>query len=115
MANPFPLTITFDGASPEAQRTINFGPQTSWIRNEYNISVVDAGGVTVPGDVVGVVSVDVYSPGADRPETTANTLDLSTGARKFTMFLATINRAVFSVTSLQADAFIQVTAIRGPA
>ena len=110
-----PLQVTFDGNSPEADRTITFDNQSAWVRNEYNISVIDSAGVSVAGDVAGEVSFMAFSPFADRPETTANNVDLSTGCRKFRMFLATINRVVFSVTGLAAGNRVVVTAVRGAA
>ncbi len=108
-----PLQVTFDATTPEADRTINFENQSAWPRNEYNISVIDADDNTVPGTVAGMVNLMAYSPGSDRPETTANQVDLSTGNRKFRLFIATINRAVFSVTGLAANRRVRVTAVRG--
>ena len=77
-----PLQITFDGNSTESERTITFDNQSAWIRNEYNISVIDSDGNSVPGTVQGMVNLQAYSPGADRPETTANQVDLSTQNQK---------------------------------
>ncbi len=110
---PNPIVIEFDGSSTEEQRTINFGNQSGWKANEYNVSVFNQAGETVTGAVSGMVSVEAYSPFADRPETTDSTVDLSTGCRKFTLFFATINRAVFSVAGLAGGQVVRVTAIRG--
>ena len=106
-------SVTFDVNTPEADRTINFGSLSGWKANEYNISVLDSSGGSVAGVVQGSVSVDAYSPRADRPETTTTAADLSTGCRKFTLFYATINRAVFSVSGLIPGNRVQITAVRG--
>ena len=110
-----PQSVTFDENTPEADRTINFGNRSASKANEYNISVIDAGGDSITGTVNGVVSLDAHSPFADRPETTANTVDLATGCRKFTLFIASINRAVYSVTGLTPGAKVVVTALRSAA
>lgn len=110
---PEQLFIQFDGNSPESLRTIYMqGESQPKKANEYNVSVFNADGTTATGTVSGMVSVDVYSPGADRPETTANALDLSTNVRKFTLFYATVDRAVFSVTGLDAGQKVAVSAYR---
>ena len=108
-----PLTVTFDGNSSEAERTVTFDSQSGWARNEYNISVIDTNGVSVPGTVPGMVNLLAFSPGSDRAETTANQIDLSSGNRKFRLFIATISRAVFSVTGLAAGRRVRVTCVRG--
>ena len=105
-------SVTFDSNSPESDRTINFGLLTTKKYNEYNISVIDSNGASVSGTVPGMVSVDVYSPGSDRPETTQNVADLSTECRKFQLFKMTVHRAVFSVTGLGAGLRVVITAIR---
>ena len=106
-------SVTFDGASAEADRTIDFGQFSSLLFNEYNLQVIDANGDSVPGTVAGMVSVDVYSPFTDRPETTMETVDLSTDCRKFRIFRASIHRAVFSVTGLAGGNRVVATCIRG--
>lgn len=105
-------SVTFDGNSPEADRTINFGPLTTKKYNEYNISIVDNAGDPVTGDVPGMVSVDAWSPGSDRAETTQNAANLSTGCRKFQLFKMTVQRAVFSVTELGAGLQVVILAVR---
>ena len=106
-------TVTFNAASDAADRQIIFGQLSGSKANEYNISVIDSNDASIPGVVQGMVSVDTYSPGADRPETTANAADLSTGCRKFTLFYTTINRVVFNVSGLAAGGRVMITAIRG--
>ena len=113
MPQPYPLSVTFDGTSPLLDRTIDFQNQSGWIRNEYNISVIDENGESVTGTVTGSVGLEAYSPFADRPETAQEAVDLSTGCRKFTLFFATIGRAVFTVTNLATNQRVVVTAIRG--
>ena len=107
------LTTTFDESSSELRRSLNFAALTPWKCNEYNLAVIDENGDTVTGSVAGTVSVLLYSPGADRP-TTLTGVDLSTNAREFPQFLATINRAVFSVTGLASGHRVTVTASRRP-
>lgn len=114
MAAPEQLYTQFDGSSPESLRTISMqGESQTKKANEYNVSVFEADGSPALGTVAGMISVDVHSPGADRPETTANAIDLSTGKRKFTLFIATTDRAVFSVTGLGAGRKVAVQATRG--
>ena len=112
MADAF--SATFDASSPEWQRTIDFNQEdVTAVRNEYNFSVIDAAGDSVSGTVPGMVSVDIWSPGADRAETTENAADLSTNCRKFRAFNdVSVSRAVFSVTGLGAGLRVVVTAIR---
>ena len=113
MAAPEQLYTQFDASSPESLRTIDFsGDSQTKKANEYNLSVFNADTTPVLGTVQGMVSVDVYSPGADRPETTTNTVDLSTGCRKFRLFYATVNRAVFSVSGLAAGQKVLVSGYR---
>ena len=107
-------SVTFDEASSEADRAINFGILSRWKCNEYSIAVIDSGGQSVTGTVAGLVSVFIYSPGSDRP-TSLPAVDLSTGVRKFSEFSATVNRAVFSVTGLSSGQQIRITAARSPA
>ena len=108
------LTIKFDGNTPEGLRTINFEPEFTKLKaNEYNIAVFDASNNPAVGTVPGMVNLMAFSPGSDRAETTANQVDLSSGNRKFRLFIATINRAVFSVDGLTPGFSVQVTAIRG--
>ncbi len=92
--------VTFDGSTPEADRTVNFGRLTTNPRNEIQLRVVDAQGDEVTGTVAGEVSVTILPPGSDRPETTANPLDLSTGARSFAPFFRSVVSATFSVENL---------------
>ena len=106
-------TVTFNAASDEADRQIMFGQLSGSKANEYNISVIDSNDESIAGTVQGMVSVDTYSPGADRPETTAAAADLSTGCRKFRLFYTTINRAVFSVSGLATGSRVMITAVRG--
>jgi len=107
--------VEFDADTPEGSRTIDFRltEDQSKLANEYNISVFDSMGDPVTGTVTGTVSADFYSPGADRPETTANAVDLSTDCRKFRLFFATISRAVFSVTGLASGNKVRIEAVRG--
>lgn len=106
--------IQFDGDSPESQRTIDFRltEDQPKLANQYNISVFNADLTPATGTVQGMVSAMFYSPGADRPEESANTADLSTGCRKFNLFFATIDRAVFSVTGLMSGQIVAIEAIR---
>ena len=68
---PEQLYISFDGNSPESLRTIYMqGESQPKKANEYNVSVFNADGTTATGTVAGMISVDIYSPGSDRPETT---------------------------------------------
>ena len=105
-------SVTFDANSPESERTIRFGSLTTKKYNEYNVMVIDTSDESVTGTVPGMISVDIYSPYADRPETTDNILDLSTNCRKFQIFKVTVNRAVFSVSGLGAGLRVVITAIR---
>ena len=110
---PEQLYISFDGSSPESLRTIYMhGESQPKKANEFNVSVFNADGSPATGTVAGMVSVNVYSPGADRPETTASALDLSSNNRKFTLFYATTDRAVFSVTGLGTGRSVAVSAFR---
>ena len=99
MAAPEQLYTQFDASSPESLRTIDFSGESQPKKaNEYNISVFNADTTPALGVVQGMVSVDVYSPGADRPETTTTAVDLSTGCRKFTLFYSEVQRRrVFSL------------------
>lgn len=108
------LDVTFDGSTPEAERTINFGSLTMNPRNEISISVIDSSGDPVTGTVAGMVSVDILPPDSDRPETTANPLDLSTGARTFTPFFRSVRAATFSVTGLDAGNQVVATYYKLP-
>ena len=105
------LSTTFNEASIEQQRALEFGSLTNQKCNAYSLSVIDENGDTVTGSVTGTVSVLLYSPGADRP-TTIPAVDLATGTRAFTEFLATINRSVFSVSGLSSGHRVTVTASR---
>ena len=110
---PEQLYISFDGTSPESLRTIYMqGESQPKKANEYNVSVFNADTSTATGTVAGMISVDIYSPGSDRPETTSTALDLSTGLRKFRLFFASVDRAVFSVTGLGAGQKVAIQAIR---
>ena len=111
---PEQLYVEFDVNSPESLRTINFeGESQTKKSNEYNISVFNADGSPALGRIQGIVTLDAYSPGADRPITTANTVDLSSGCRKFDLFFATIERVVFSVSGLIPGQTIRISAFRG--
>ncbi len=112
---PVPQSVTFDENTPEEDRTISFGNRSASKSNEYNVSVIDAGGNSIPGTVNGVVNFEAFSPFADRSETPTVTVNLATGCRKFTLFIATINRVVYSVTGLSPGARVVVTAIRSAA
>ena len=107
-----PLSITFNETTQEADRSIIFGNQSSLKSNEYNVTVIGTNGNSLTGTVPGVITLNAYSPFADRPEPSDETVDLSTNCRKFTLFRATINRAVFAVTGLPTDARVVMTAIR---
>ncbi len=108
-----PFANTVDDSDIDS-RTIEFKNLTPYKGNEYNIAIVDENDAPVPESetVPGVVDFGAYSPGADRPEAPSNTVDLSTGTRKFTLFFASIERTVFSVTGLPANRRVIVTAIR---
>ena len=106
--------VQFNSSTPEDLRTIDFRlteDQTK-LANQYNIKVFNADLTPAEGTIQGMVSALFYSPGADRPETTANTADLATGCRKFNLFFATIDRAVFSVSGLAGGQFVSVEGIR---
>lgn len=108
------LSVTFDGTSPEHERTVTFNAEDVFSqRNEYNMQVIGADDNSVTGVVPGMVSVDVFSPKCDRAETTRQTADLSTGCRKFQLFEMSVERAVFSVTGLGAGLRVVVTCFRG--
>ena len=107
-----PFTATFDDNSSLSDRTVLFGSSTQLDSNQYNISVIDASGASVPGTVNGMVSVEAWSPGADRPEQTENRVDLSTDARKFQLFIASIEEAVFSVDGLASGNSVVVSCFR---
>ncbi len=107
-----PFTATFDDNSGVDVRSVPFGSSTQLDSNQYNISVIDANGASVPGTVNGIVSVEAWSPGADRPEQTENTVDLSTNARKFQLFISSIEEAVFSVTGLATGNRVVVSCFR---
>ena len=110
---PDQLYVEFDVNTPEDLRTINFEGESLYRKsNEYNISVFNADGTPAQGTIQGIVTLNAYSPGADRARTTANTVDLSTGCRKFDLFFATIERAVFSVSGLIPGLTLRVSAFR---
>ena len=80
--------------------------------NQYNMSVFQADGTPATGTVTGTVTADFYSPGADRPEETRETVDLATGCRKFRLFVTDIDRAVFTASGLAPGNTVRVEAIR---
>ena len=111
---PEQLYTQFDASSPESLRTLDFsGERQPKKANEYNISVFNADTTPALGTVQGIISADVYSPGVDRPEPTANNVDLSTGCRKFTLFYSGVQRVVFSVSGLAAGQKVLVSGYRG--
>ena len=110
---PDQLFVEFDVNSPESLRTINFEGESLYRKsNEYNISVFNEDGTPAQGIIQGIITLNAYSPGADRARTTANTVDLSSGCRKFDLFFATIERAVFSVAGLVPGLTVRVEAFR---
>ena len=104
--------VQFNADTEESLRTITFEEDQYKLGNEYNVSVFNEDLTPATGTIQGTISALFYSPGSDRPETTANTVDLSTGCRKFSLFFATINRVVFSVTGLASGLIVSIEAIR---
>ena len=107
------IRITFDGSSSEADRTVAFGALTVQPLNQYDIRIIDANDNPVTGVVPGMVSVEVYRVGVDRPQTTMEDIDLSTNDRAFDVFFEKIRTAVFSATGLAPGNRVQVTCTRG--
>lgn len=113
MSAPENLTIEFTADTPESLRTIHMGGESQNKKsNEYNISVFNADGSSARGQVQGVVTMNAYAPGTDTPRT-PETVSLASGKRKFDLFQATIERAIFSASGLAPGQKVRVQAIRG--